>query len=657
MPVRDPTINDCVSRCKIVVWHYDKQDTIDSGSGPYDSVSAGNSGGYTPPTNISEGMSGEGITVEGAINPVADVGVGMFLEDPLDELAAGGIGIPIAGPGVPIIYSGGPAYTDGKEGLGGEGIPSSYASLGEDTITTTTTESDFEFGGGSSGGAGASIGPETWTGGIADTPEAKKEKEKKKPTYSDDSDSDYMKVTEYTFDSEDLENPIIGFNYTKARMNALGEFNLHLAGLYNIHQCIAPGDWVGIYLTQGNHKWSLRCLGNVNRVEKIDHVAKYDGSRRITFSVSGYDFGKVFHRAIIYINNYIGEGVTSFGSFFKKLMNTNDVISPPDAAISAFLELIIGTNSTADSMEMGVDRISQWKVPDKMAQKFGGASNQRFNDILAKKFGKMPPADTIVSANLMSTTSLWQLMQYYANLPINELYAELDGPIGQEKPTLFLRNKPYTFKSYKDPMKLMDDYLEYFLDLDEVAIDRSNVYSSRLGVADHERFNVFMMDCALENFGLESTAMIIAKWGFPKSFNKSIERYGTFPLLNTTKFGFISDVEEVKWEYIGAWNFLSANWHANQHRLYNGTIQMIGDPNLRVGKRLTLKADGDFWKYDQSFYVEQYSDEWRFPGFWTQMAMVTRGIAIVNNKETYIDDSESLYDMHIGSNHIGGLKQ
>lgn len=409
--------------------------------------------------------------------------------------------------------------------------------------------------------------------------------------------------------------------------------------------------------------WSLRCFGNVSRVERKEVTNRTDGSRRVTYGVYGLDFGKVFVKSIVYLNQYLTESAMLGVSFFTDTLQSDTYFAKPDEAVKAFLELIIGSNSSADKMTglaAGSQRVSQWMLPDAVSKCFGGASGVRFNDILQKAtIQAQPDAFKVISAFLTETTNLWQLLISHANTQLNELFPEMTGPPGDEKPALFLRYYPYALRSYQCVYKDISKHVNFFMDLPKVAIDYSHIFSSSIGYSDHERCNVFYLGCTQETNRMDPMPLLMAPFGFPKTFENSVERYGTFPAIDSTTYGLSpgSNGEPLDIDLLAEWNNLRAHWLSNQHQLLNGSMEIIGNPYIRVGKRLIVNNQNSDWPYDLSFYILGYLDSWRYPGLWTQTLTLHRGVYIKDDKESYFYEVDNENDLHIGTNNIKGLKR
>jgi hypothetical protein len=76
-------------------------------------------------------------------------------------------------------------------------------------------------------------------------------------------------------------------------------------------------------------------------------------------------------------------------------------------------------------------------------------------------------------------------------------------------------------------------------------------------------------------------------------------------------------------QIIRGWNVLVKHWFLENHNLETGTMSISGKTSIRVGKRLVV-SEGKLNSKKQ-FYIEGVSDEWVYPGQWTQTLQLTRG--------------------------------
>ena len=246
--------------------------------------------------------------------------------------------------------------------------------------------------------------------------------------------------------------------------------------------------------------------------------------------------------------------------------------------------------------------------------------------------------EATINLTLNVLQPLWTILKTLSNSVVNELYLEMDGDVGKEQPSVFLRPYPYSFKDYSDG----GEYNNKFLGLPSVAIERGDVLEQNIGVSDNERQNLFKIFSNVVNTNLGGSVMIRPIPG-ETIFPDSIERYGPCFATYTTSFADHGAADAV--QLLQDWTGLLVHWYRWNHKLENGTISISGTPNVRVGKRLDIS--GLFSKNDtlKSYYIEGYMDQWTFPGVWTQTLQLNRGVVVSGGAENYVadfDDDTSL---------------
>ena len=238
-------------------------------------------------------------------------------------------------------------------------------------------------------------------------------------------DSTNYKSKTYYFINKDgqsgpAENPIIGFEFKKP-MDNIGEFKLTMVSETNILTKIRPGDWIAIYMTQGETSgdesssstssttqapvneqplmaygenigtesdlvdpttttssskkasvpggWSLRCLGNINRVERAEQLDS-EGLKSMRYQIYGYDFGKVFYTSSIFYNKDFGQQLASLSNLMKATGlvpgGQGSGVGSPRVWVETFLRLYLSNFVTGESY----NNTDNWHLPDGMVASF-----------------------------------------------------------------------------------------------------------------------------------------------------------------------------------------------------------------------------------------------------------------------------------------------
>ena len=291
---------------------------------------------------------------------------------------------------------------------------------------------------------------------------------------------------------------------------------------------------------------------------------------------------------------------------------------------------------------------------------FGNSNRNMFIDLLDFKF-KPEPSGVKFIAQLPEQVVLWQLMFSASHPSLNELFFDMNGPVGQELPTVFLRPYAYTFKGYTPPLgALTAEMLTYFMDLPEVAIDYSQIVGMNIGLSDHDRNNICytapvtatknsngLPVWTLWQNGTTPALMIknsIKRYGI--RVNQDVSDFSTIQLSASTFLGLLTDI-----------NLIRVEWFKNDQCFMDGSLTILGNPEVRIGKRLKISFKESEHKYDQHYYIVAYTDSWQFPGVWTQTLAVNRGIFLKDNKETFMEEVEDDQFIAVPGSTIGGIQR
>lgn len=439
------------------------------------------------------------------------------------------------------------------------------------------------------------------------------------------------------------DNVVVSFDYDKQIDNASGTFNITLLPTKNWLNLVRSGDWISIYLSQdGSTDKAVRCLGNIDRVSQVE-VINNDGRSLITYQISGRDFGKMFEKYSVWFNAYSPEVAAQqvlLESTFPVVGSTKDILTKLiDVFMGGALEQQVAAKGIADST------IDALRIPPQLAEDFGGFSFQdisdqfgpttivfqltpttvKFGDILVKNFDDVPGYKPTSSANL-NVGPLWNMFNQYGNRSVNEIFTELiKNKDGLMVPALTLRVYPFTDKDFSSPSGF--ESIRKFEELDTVEITGDDILGTNIGVADHERFNLFFLYGDVPSAqGNYETAL----YSKPQINSASIKRYGLNAYIVSTSF-MASTESEFAPETLKGWNDLIKHWFLENANLDSGTIQIVGNQNVRVGKRLFIKNAKTH--NNKEFYIEGYSDSWSYPsGMWVQTLQVTRGKVFTDNK-------------------------
>lgn len=412
---------------------------------------------------------------------------------------------------------------------------------------------------------------------------------------------------------------VLNFYYQKGINTPFGEFSIELTNSANFYNQFSVGDWIGIYLSNGVDKESLRCLGNISRIQKRVSVGN-DGAKSTTWQIFGYDYGKFLQTYKIFADPQLAQDQVFQNSVAG---NASLLIGSSSDLIKSYINkyLLDFSQSTYGTLISVPNGFKETFFPDTdmdMTAIYGCLDLSKMQSL---------PRESTINLTLNALQPFWTILKVLSNMLVNEFFLEMNGKIGQERPTVFLRPYPYSFKNFD----VGSEYNNKFLGLDSVNISSGDLIEQNLGLSDIERQNLFKIYSNVVGTSLGASAMIPAIVD-----TESIARYG--PCFATYTTSFADHGQSDPFQLLNDWTSLLQHWYANNHKLENGTITINGNPNTRVGKRLDISGLYSKDKTLKSYYIEGYMDQWVFPGFWTQTLQLTRGVVVCDGEESYVQD-------------------
>lgn len=318
----------------------------------------------------------------------------------------------------------------------------------------------------------------------------------------------------------------------------------------------------------------------------------------------------------------------------------------PEPAVKYILENCVATNSTVIT----------------------GASG---SGLTAKTFFNPQRGDTLKFHFLTGEFLYSPFLSAYSGTILNYLYQCIDehfyemffdtetGNDGLAYNTITIRPKPFSWKEYKFIPKAVRNW-NYFDDLQNDAIVKSAedfLLNESLGMSDYELKNFFTVNFLNSLIGNSNS--ILGKYGlqFPILNIDSIKRYGLRALQLTSKLinfdkvkqNYSSKVSEGKFLDIGAMlqseelpeggTFLdylldkrekAVEWYSFPYFL-SGSLTLIGDENLQIGKALFLKDKSYIHPETKEehqgvyFYINSVNHNWGHGQFFKSRLQVSRG--------------------------------
>lgn len=442
-----------------------------------------------------------------------------------------------------------------------------------------------------------------------------------------------------------------------------GTFDFLLMPTENWKLKIRPGDWLIIYLSRDGIE-TPRMLGNVDRVSRAIQVAP-DGKKMVRFKVSGSDFGKVFDKYDIYWNPFVPATIAAQAFINDKQLR---FLGRPNEILNDILEVFLGNGVNTHSKEY--PEILQWFMPERLTEFFPANSpassdvGLKFFDILKQEIESVGGYKVWDNIHTLQG-NLWNIMKRSSNSVLNELFVELKKTPGKNeyRPTLVLRTIPFTRGDYQFLNGMDDSQIVRFKDLPTVTVTTDEILQEDLGQNDHARFNYFLLWSQTPQIDGRSLTDAISVGGnaFPRLLKGSIRRNGLMTKIDTTDFSFLSSTtsggNSAKFsqrvtddlELLKAWNDVLAHWYTREHLYETGTVLMLGNPDIELGKRIVIQ-DKMFGERDRAYYIESYADSWEFPERWITTLSLTRGQDAESEEPLF--ETENPKTAQIGTTHV-----
>jgi len=382
---------------------------------------------------------------------------------------------------------------------------------------------------------------------------------------------------------------ITSVQFLKSKGQASGTFTITLKAVKNWRDVIKPGDWLLIYhsrfpFTMGDTK-GLKVLGNVDRVSR-DKTTKTDGTKEITYTITGRDFGKILEETRFYFNPFLesNKAILDFKYIISKT-GEKKIVGTPESFVRTYFDLFFNDGGVTNNEEVeGTwDDMDQLRIPSEIMKVFG-VSGKKLGDLIHIKVERVDGYSWSTPTSREFDGSVWEILKSVSNPMMNELYTSLEyieDKNGDRKlvPCIVLRELPYSKGIYNK--------------LNTHRIDESVVISEDLGFSDHERYNFLFFNFLSAFYDEKTFALALAekelidlgpgrKKGslipFIDSF--SIQRYGLRKWTGQTKYCYTDGSDEPKSKTkehtditLGIeWQKKLIDWWSNLVRTESGTI-------------------------------------------------------------------------------------
>ncbi len=392
---------------------------------------------------------------------------------------------------------------------------------------------------------------------------------------------------------------IISGGTFKSIANPVGTWNLSLVPRKSYLTQITPGDWCEIQGDNGDGLgMRVMCYGPVKSVDLVRTVAD-KGTTRTYVQISGADFGEVLVKTSALYDAQLASdpGISSI-AFSSIATTTGGLPDTPGGIVRGLLQHYLGRN------------IRQLVNP-RTAQPFAQDLSLDYVDDVGT-LGKTFPT------SVNPSTSLWQLLQQYANLGVNELFADYRPPLGQSdqitqlQPSVVLRQCPFWGRDWEA--------------LPTLSLDSDEVSELQLGKSDNDVRNwIRALDegdtrqfLSNEHIGTVNPESI-DRFGFRRYENSTIFAYPVTATQNSPTPTLVPGIADI----LKAQSALQTLWHHSNEKLYNGSMVLCFRPEVRVGYRVFYMERDTATQY--AFYCEAVGHTFGYPGPSSTHLTLTRG--------------------------------
>jgi len=401
--------------------------------------------------------------------------------------------------------------------------------------------------------------------------------------------------------------------------------------------------WLGISAMINGKLFDVT-LGLVDSISE-DTFRGGSGERSETFTVTGRDFGKVFEQTNLFVNIFERGGIIPTMPLYDAMWPT--VLGTPATITLALIRAWVGNNGLADS---------QWMLPPSL---YGGSTF--YNALNKSTISESVRGDTKALGLLQPDPQgrqLWDALQEYANLVLNELWVDLAPDPGRSggssdltrnpvngrmiellqvrglRPAVYLRERPFPSSEFEPHEKWTR------LPTHDLFPEDISARQIVKGGAQH-RFNYWMLTAAGSQAGALGHAAAVQSYAERSGGSQSpisgrpgqypiydiddIRRHGLRKFSQSTRFLPLQDPD------IGAlfiavssrWLKLVHDWYVVAPLEFTGTLtSSYLMPWIRIGHRVReVMFDGKRIVY----YVEGVHHHYSYPGPGSTAITVTRG--------------------------------
>lgn len=384
----------------------------------------------------------------------------------------------------------------------------------------------------------------------------------------------------------------------------------------------------------------LRCIGYVDTVRAQGSVDD-NGAFDVNYVVSGRDYGVVYEETELWHNRVQFDSLLLEAA--KSQINSNS-IKTVDRLLDTLHRLIYSPDdiTTSNSNSGSLTSLAkQWLLPEQLIKSLGldlqGKTSFYGNIPNLLKFDPSVCTYPIASPTDAMEGEAWGVLKNFSIQPFHELFTELDN---NGLPNLRFRPIPWKISSgslFPDIAPTIDKFHDPKDINNLILLDTIDILNFDLGRDNHTRYNLFYSMITPSHSGDTDTIAILGnvspETGFPRVLQNSVRRYGLRKLYHELDalivLGAAGPSEKANTDLLRQYNELGMEYWRNSHYMESGTIEIIGNSEVRLGKGLQLFDDAPY-NASKVFYIEGYEETY-FCGengtnSWTQSIFVTRGL-------------------------------
>lgn len=379
----------------------------------------------------------------------------------------------------------------------------------------------------------------------------------------------------------DIDQDIVSIRTIRDMGADAPTFTINLTRRRMWHKWITSNDLVIIEMSRPPEKMSVVFVGLVDDARKQVIIGEDSVQRIIT--ITGRGVNKAFIKFDI---GYVPEA---------------EVVSPSIGYMEDNGVTLSG--STPDKiMKSMLDNIAKKHVNYKWGDKTA-LFNLIDTKLSARKDVVLKDATTLMNFQ----GSIWAFMKELADEPFHEIFWEINK---NNRPELVLRPTPFSESRWES--------LPYH------EIEDKHVVNEQVGRSDLETYSLYSVgtQTAFSNNDPFHTFGYLPLWYKPYA-----DKYGLHRLHVDTLFAAVTSAEDTADS--GVIKNLQTdlfNWNIHNNSFYNGSIQVLGSNQYKIGNRLRYKSIED--NSNMEYYITSVTNTYVNFGTWTTELGVTRGMRI-----------------------------